>query len=213
MASGCAQRWLDRQSGNPSPCSDWAGCLPPFAPAGIGTLLGAWLTQQAGAQPVLLGRSGYFSSTVPELLLSEEPLTATRCDAAVAEEAASALGGGQLAAIMHAGGVLQDGILLKQSAASVRAVLAPKLRFMEHAASAARLQPVRALNLFSSVSAFLGSPGQANYAAANSALNAWAELLQQHGVAGKRRSTWLLVACCSFSGLVCITRAINFAQC
>ena len=140
---------------------------------------------------MLLGRSGCFSATVPELLLSEEPLTATRCDAAVAEEAAAALsggGGGQLAAVMHAGGVLQDGILLKQSAASVRAVLAPKLRFMQHAASALRLQPVRAVNLFSSVSAFLGSSGQANYAAANSALNAWAELLQQHGMAGKWRT-------------------------
>ena len=164
------------------------GCLLALAPAGIGTLLGAWLIQQPGAQPVLLGRSGYFGATVPELLLSEEPLTATRCDAAVAEEVAAALGGGgQLAAVMHAGGVLQDGILLKQSAASVRAVLAPMLRFMQHAASAARLQPVRAVNLFSSVSAFLGSPGQANYAAANSALNAWAQLLQQHGVAGKWR--------------------------
>lgn len=184
------------------------GCLLALAPAGIGTLLGAWLIHQPGAQPVLLGRSGYFGATVPELLLSEEPLTATRCDAAVAEEVAAALGGagGQLAAVMHAGGVLQDGILLKQSAASVRAVLAPKLRFMQHAASAARLQPVRAVNLFSSVSAFLGSPGQANYAAANSALNAWAELLQQHGVAGKWRICLGLHATAAWLPLVSLTR-------
>ena len=140
---------------------------------------------------MLLGRSGYFSGTPEELLLSHTPITATRCDVSLTEEAAAALGScaldvvsGQLAAVLHAGGVLQDAVLLKQSTASVRSVAAPKLRFMAHTEHAAGLQAVQALNLFSSVSSFLGSPGQANYAAANSALNAWAQLLQRRGLAG-----------------------------
>ena len=156
-------------------------------PAGIGTLLGAWLAQQHGASIVLLGRSGYFASTLPELLLSEAPITAARCDVAVAEEAAlgdGAAGCAPLAAVLHAGGVLHDGVLLRQTAASVRGVFAPKLAFMRHAGAAAAHQPVAQLNLFASVSAFLGSPGQSNYAAANMALNAWAESLQQHGTPG-----------------------------
>ena len=128
------------------------------------------------------------ASTQPELLLANAPLTMLRCDAVVAEDVAAALAPdatGSIAGVLHAGGVLRDGVLLAQTAASVRSVCAPKLRFVELVAGAARLQGVRAVNLFSSVSAFVGSPGQANYAAANSALNAWAAALQQHGVAGK----------------------------
>lgn len=158
--------------------------------AGIGTLLGAWLSERPGACPVLLGRTGRLSSPMPQLLLGTAPLTALRCDAAVAEEAGGALQahhGSKLAAVLHAGGVLQDGVLTQQTAASVRAVFAPKLGFMVHCASAARLLGVQALSLFSSVSAFLGSPGQGNYAAANSALNCWADDLQQQGMAGESR--------------------------
>ncbi len=155
--------------------------------AGIGTLLAAWLVAQPNVQPVLLGRSGCFSSTVPDLLLADTPVTALRCDAAVAAEAAAACAAsaaGQVSAILHAGGVLQDGVLRQQTAASVRAVCGPKLGFLDQAVAAPQLQPLQAVNLLSSVSAFVGSPGQANYAAANAALDCWAAALQQHGMPG-----------------------------
>jgi 3-oxoacyl-(acyl-carrier-protein) synthase/acyl carrier protein len=137
---------------------------------------------------VLLGRSGHFSSTLPELLHSETLITATSCNVAASEDVAAALGagaaGGPLAAVFHAGGVLQDGVLLKQSASSVRAVFAPKLSFLQAAQAALARQPQRHVSLFASVSAFLGSPGQANYAAANAALGAWADRAQGAGLAG-----------------------------
>lgn len=139
-------------------------------------------------RPVLLGRLGYFGGALPAVLTADAPITALRCDASVAEEATAAVaatGSSQLSAIMHAGGVLQDGLLLQQTAASVRAVCAPKLCFMAHASMAAQLQAVQAFNLFSSVASFVGSAGQANYAAANSALDCWASILQRRGMTGE----------------------------
>lgn len=161
--------------------------------AGIGTLLGAWLVQQAGVQPALLGRSGRFAAAQPaprlqqQLLQSEALVVAGRCDVAAAEEAAAVLANScscQPAAIVHAGGVLQDAALTNQTAAGLRAVCAPKVPFAARSSLAAGLQALRAVNLFSSVAACVGTAGQANYAAANSALDCWAEVLQGHGVPG-----------------------------
>lgn len=159
--------------------------------AGIGTLISAWLSLATAAVPLLLGRSGRFSSPPPAgLLNTTRPVISLRCDASTAEEATSALGGcvddhGVLAAVLHAGGILQDALLPQQTAGSIRAVVAPKLGFLTHATWAAQLNAVQAVNLFSSVAAFIGSPGQANYAAANSALDCWSMAMQLRGIAGK----------------------------
>lgn len=160
-----------------------------FSHAGIGSLLSAWLTQHPGLQLVLAGRAGHTRSSTLDLIRSDAPVTIIRCNVATATEAKAALcdyGALQLASLMHAGGVLQDGVLSKQTAGSVRYVWSPKLCFMAHLAVAISQQALHVVNLLSSVSAFLGTPGQANYAAANSALNAWAEIFQQRGIGGKR---------------------------
>ena len=81
-----------------------------------------------------------------------------------------------------AGGVLQDALLGKQTAASLRSALAPKLSGCLNAAAALRHQPMQRQLLFSSVAALLGNAGQSNYAAANAALDAAARLSQQAGL-------------------------------
>ena len=83
--------------------------------------------------------------------------------------------------LLPAGGVLQDALLPKQGAGSLRAALAPKLSGAINAAAALRLQPLAQHLLFSSVASLLGNAGQANYSAANAALDAAAQLLQQGG--------------------------------
>lgn len=157
---------------------------------------------------MLLGRSGRFATQPPTTMLDGHvPLMALRCDAAVAEESCAALASysastaGSLVAIMHAGGILQDAMLPQQTLSTVRATSAPKLCFMVHATLPAQLQAVQAVNLFSSVAAFIGSPGQANYAAANIALDCWSMALQKRGTAGEQAKFCFIQLGCANKGL------------
>ncbi len=83
--------------------------------------------------------------------------------------------------------MLQDGAIANQTAAGVRATWAPKAaaaeRLLEAATSAS---PLTGVALFSSVAGQLGSAGQANYGAANAALDAAAAALQAQVSAGQR---------------------------
>jgi hypothetical protein len=66
--------------------------------------------------------------------------------------------------VVHAGGVLSDSLLARQTAGSVYGVFAPKNAGAENIWAGASLQPVSSNVAFSSVAALFGSSGQANYA-------------------------------------------------
>jgi len=101
---------------------------------GVGSLIGAWLaaSENKNAEVMLLGRSGRFASSplMAALQRSGSPATMARCDVSIAEEAAAAAAGSgkPLAGIVHAGGVLADGMVPNQTASSIRTVFAPKVR-------------------------------------------------------------------------------------
>jgi NADPH:quinone reductase-like Zn-dependent oxidoreductase/acyl carrier protein len=83
--------------------------------------------------------------------------------------------------VIHAAGVLADATVLETTAEQIKAVMAPKAAgaWALHEATAA--DPLDFFVLFSSASALLGLPGQANYAAANAFLDGLARHRRQLG--------------------------------
>ena len=68
--------------------------------------------------------------------------------------------------------MLCDAVLARQSAATLRSAMAPKLGGCTALERSLHGCPLASSLLFSSLAALLGSAGQANYAAANAALDA-----------------------------------------
>ena len=178
-------------------------CLPSLCAVAItgglgtlGTQVASGLAQQGVQNLLLLSRSGRHVVVPAAAATMLQPSGAAFGAAVVMamNDAASAEGGAGLAAaaaasghpvlgVMHAGGVLADGVLAAQSLDSLRTVWAPKVAALRQLSAAYGAQPGAFQLLFSSVAALLGSPGQANYSAANAALDAAAQRAQQHGAA------------------------------
>ncbi|WP_454199282.1 thioester reductase domain-containing protein [Nocardia sp. Marseille-Q1738] len=86
---------------------------------------------------------------------------------------------GPVDVLYHGAGQLRDGLVSGTGRDEAASVLAPKVHGVRHLTRA--LPEARLTVLFSSVSAVLGNPGQADYAAANRYLDVFAEQRDQAG--------------------------------
>ena len=148
----------------------------------LGIETARWLIDNGARELVLTSRSepaGAAKEAIAEFEESGTKVLTVAADVSDADDVArlferidaemSPLGG-----VIHAAGVLDDGVLTQQSWERFEAVMKPKVAgaWNLHRATAGR--KLDFFVLFSSIAAVLGSPGQANYAAANSFLDALA---------------------------------------
>jgi len=87
-----------------------------------------------------------------------------------------------IAGVIHAAGVLDDGVLLQQNWPRFAKVMAPKVKGAWNLARYFASRPVDFVVLFSSATAVLGKVGQANHAAANNFLDVLAFQLRSRGL-------------------------------
>jgi NAD(P)-dependent dehydrogenase (short-subunit alcohol dehydrogenase family) len=87
-----------------------------------------------------------------------------------------------LCGIVHAAGVLDDGILTQQTWSRFEQVMAPKVAGAWNLHELTRHAPLDFFLLFSSMASLTGSPGQSGYAAGNSFLDAFAHYRRARGL-------------------------------
>ena len=155
---------------------------------GLGLRLATWMVSRGARHLVLLGRSPAkpeAQQLLDRLRQQGAQITVAQADVTVAERVCQVLQeidpSTPLRGIIHAAGVLDDGVLMQQSWERFAPVLAPKVQGAWHLHEQTREVPLDFFVVFSSDAALLGSGGQANHAAANACLDAFAYDRRAHG--------------------------------
>ncbi|MFY0568048.1 beta-ketoacyl reductase [Archangium lansingense] len=148
---------------------------------GLGLSLARWMVEQGARNLVLIGRGRprpEAQETLRALEAAGARILVLQADVSKREDVRRTLEeAGRLAplrGVVHAAGVLDDGVLLQQDWERFTRVLAPKVDGAWHLHELTQGGELDFFVLFSSAATLLGSPGQGSYAAANAFLDALA---------------------------------------
>ncbi|MFE2295601.1 type I polyketide synthase [Streptomyces sp. NPDC059452] len=157
----------------------------------LGALFARHLVTGHGVRHLLLtSRSGPAAPGAKELAAELTALgarvTVAACDtadhSALAELLRTLPAGLPLTGVVHAAGVLDDGLVTALTPERLHRVLRPKVDAAWNLHRLTREENLTAFVLFSSIAAAVGGPGQSNYAAANQFLDALAQHRHAHGL-------------------------------
>jgi acyl transferase domain-containing protein/acyl carrier protein len=150
----------------------------------LGLKVAQWLVQFGARHITLTGRRGASetaSAAIQQMEMMGAKVLVAQADISQQEDVAQLLNKVEatmppLRGIIHAAGVLDDGILLQQNWERFERVMSPKVEGTWHLHNLTQELPLDFFVCFSSVASLLGSPGQGNYAAANTFM----DVLMQH---------------------------------
>ena len=100
---------------------------------------------------------------------------------------------GRLDGIIHAAGVIRDNFIIKKTKEELLAVLAPKVTGLVNLDEASQDLDLDLFVLFSSMAGVIGNPGQADYAAGNAFMDAYAGYRNELAARGRRHGRTLSV--------------------
>jgi len=170
----------------------------------LGLLVARWMVEQGARRLILLGRTelpprSSWSSVEAGSRLTRQITTIRELESLgacvhlapvdVADEGQltgfldqfRADGWPPIRGVLHAAGVLQDGLLVQLDEEALKTVLRPKVMGGWLLHRLLQDDPLDFFLLFSSAGSVLGQPGQGNYAAANAFLDALAHYRQRRG--------------------------------
>ncbi|HEX8690393.1 MAG TPA: type I polyketide synthase, partial [Solirubrobacterales bacterium] len=161
------------------------------ATGGLGSLIARHLVAEHGARHLLLiSRSGEEAPGAKELRKELQDLGAQvrieACDASSRKQLGRLIDSIEdehpLGAIVHAAGTLADATIESLDPEQIERVFAPKADAAWHLHELTADADLQAFVAFSSAAGILGSPGQGNYAAANTFLDALVQRRQVEGL-------------------------------